>query len=185
MTEQEMIETLAKLQMLCVNYVERNTSLRIEDTRSFDRLIQSRHLVCTYGDAAKNLATNMFVFCQGSTYLVNMAKKLKIEILNSNIKDLRFGIEPQKKFSTKENEYFILLSKMQLDLQYKYYNKMTMPLDEVASLFEDIMSKEKMVELCEKGEFSNVSKTDDKWRVDLFEVANYVEDMSFSRYNTK
>ena len=40
MTEQEMIETLAKLQMLCVNYVERNTSLRIEDTRSFDRLIQ-------------------------------------------------------------------------------------------------------------------------------------------------
>ena len=185
MNEQEMVKTLAKLQILCVNAVEKSTGLRCRTCRDFDRIIQKNKLTCTYGEAAENLIKSMVAFCPDTIYLIRIAKKLKSNILNSKIRDFRFGLEPQKKFSEEEERLNCLLVSTQLNLQIAYTEKNKISIDEVVDVFGDFLHKEKLVELCENGELSNISKTDDGWYVDMFEVVDYIENISWSIYDTK
>jgi hypothetical protein len=68
-----------------------------------DRVLTNNKLTCTYHQAVENLKSNIKMYCK-SDYLLESVLKLEAEIEDSNISNLRFGLEPQKKFSDLEKE---------------------------------------------------------------------------------
>ena len=115
--EAKLVKKLAKLNILCVRYVERHTNLRCPTWRDVNRVITANKLTCKYGDAVNNLYKNIMKLCKNSEYLTGEIIKLKEEIEQSNIKELRFGVLPQKKFTERESELDEGLIKCQF-----YYN---------------------------------------------------------------
>lgn len=104
MNNKEIISQLVKLQILTIRWVERNTNLRCATHRDIERVITSNKLTCTYLEAVENLKSNIKKYCNTSSYLMEEVLKLEDIIKQSNIKDFRFGVEPQKKFINEEKE---------------------------------------------------------------------------------
>lgn len=103
MTNMEIVKKMAKLNILCARYSERHNIIKCKTWRDIDRLITGNKMTIKYKDAADVLCTNISKICGANEYLVKSALELKVEIYNSDIKDLRFGLEPQRKFSDEEN----------------------------------------------------------------------------------
>ena len=104
MTNMEIVKKMAKLNILCARYSERQNIIRCKTWRDIDRLITGNTLTIKYKDAADVLYNNISKICGANEYLVKSALELKAEIYNSDIKDLRFGLEPQRKFTDEENK---------------------------------------------------------------------------------
>lgn len=98
-----MVKQLVKLQMLTMRWVERNTNLTCSTHRDTERILTANKLTCTYLQAVDNLKNNILKYCDNN-YLTEEVLRLEISIKNSTIKDLRFGVEPQKKFTEEENK---------------------------------------------------------------------------------
>lgn len=109
-----LIKDLVKLQILCVRWVERNTFSQCKTHRDMDRIIMGNKLTCTYSTAVDNLYDNIKKYYIISEYILEEISKLKENIANSNIKDLRFGLEPQKMFSDLEKELYTEMIKRKL-----------------------------------------------------------------------
>lgn len=103
MDNKELIKQMVKLQVLCVRWVERNTNLQCKTFGDMDRILKGGKLTITYKDAVKNLRSNIEKHCKNE-YLLNSILELTTEINNSEISDLRFGFEPQRKFTNLEQE---------------------------------------------------------------------------------
>lgn len=104
MNNKDIVSKLVKLQILTIRWVERNTSLVCATQRDIERVITSNKLTCTYLEAIDNLKTNIKKYCNTSSYLIEEVLKLEEIIKQSDIVNLRFGIEPQKKFTEEEKE---------------------------------------------------------------------------------
>ena len=101
MNNKEIVKQLTKLQILTIRWVERHTNLKCSSYRSMERVLTANKLTCTYLDAINNLKSNIEEYCN-SDYLKSEVLNLENIIKESNIKDLRFGFEPQKKFTEEE-----------------------------------------------------------------------------------
>ena len=118
MNNKELVIKLVDLQVDLVKYVEKHTNLKCKTHRDFDRVITSNKLTCTYSLAVKNLYNNAVKFIPGyafNTELLDEIVKLKNEVENSELKDLRFGLEPQHKFSEEERELDTLMLQHKLN----------------------------------------------------------------------
>ena len=71
-------------------------------------------MTITYGESIKILEENIRKY-KGSNSLFKRAITLKEKILDSPIKDLRFGLEPQKRFTKIEHELDRLFTIKQLE----------------------------------------------------------------------
>ena len=113
MNNKELVIKLADLQIELVEYVEKHTNLRCLTQRDFHRILTNNKLTCTYGLATKNLYNNVVEFASSNLELLNEVEKLKSEVENSSIKDLRFGF-PQKNITEEERELHTLMLRHQL-----------------------------------------------------------------------
>ena len=166
MENKEIVRELVKLQMLCVRWVERNTNLKCYTHRDVDKILMGGKKTITYKDAAQNLKLNIEKYCKVSDYLMESILNLKIEIANSEINDLRFGLEPQRKFSSLENE---------LDLEFikrKFFmlNEMV-GIKDASELIG--VSETAIKQACQQDRLLNTRKLGKAWMVHIPECRAY------------
>lgn len=126
MNNKELVIKLVDLQVDLVKYVEKHTNLKCKTHRDFDRVITSNKLTCTYSLAVKNLYNNAVKFIPGYAFnaeLLDEIVKLKNEVENSELKGLRFGLEPQHKFSEEERELDTLMLQHKLNYFSRWNDK--------------------------------------------------------------
>lgn len=166
MKNKEMVKQLVKLQILCMRWVERNTTLTCATHRDMDSILTSNKLTCTYGDAVGNLKNNIIKFCRESNYLVEEVTKLQEEIMESDIKALRFGIEPQKKFTEEEKE----LDNYKLQRTFYMINEMV----GIKYIVEALKLTESQVkQACQQERLLNTKKLGKNWMVHIPECRTY------------
>lgn len=102
MNNKELVKQIVKLQVLTIRYVNRHTNLICKTHADAERVLTSNKLTCTYLQAVENLREIIIKHCKDSNYLMQSILKLKQDVLNSDIKDLRFGYNPQKRFTEEE-----------------------------------------------------------------------------------
>lgn len=165
MTNKEMVKQLVKLQVLTVRWVERNTSLRCPTHRDCERVLTSNKLTCTYGEAIKNLINNIKKYCK-SSYLIEEALKLEEAINSSEIKNLRFGIEPQRKFTDEEQELdtykikvFLYMINGMVDIKY------------MAKNYD--LTESAIKQACQQERLLNTRKVGKTWMVHIYECKAY------------
>jgi hypothetical protein len=168
--EIKLVKQLAKLNILCVRYVERHTNLICPTWRDVERVITANKLTCTYSYAVDNLYKNIKKLCKNSNYLMSEVIKLKEEIENSNIKELRFGLEPQKKFTELESELDMELTKYHL-----LYNSDTVEIKRVVELLDGKVTESAIKQACQQERLMNTKKVGNVWLVSLSECRNYWE----------
>ena len=104
MNNKELVKQMVKLQVLTIRYVSRHTNLICKYRNDAERILTKNKLTCTYLQGVENLKENMMKYCKNNSYLMQSVLELQEKILNSDIKDLRFGYNPQKRFTTEESE---------------------------------------------------------------------------------
>ena len=165
MTNKEMVERLAELQILLVRDVERNTKLRYKTDRDLNRIITKNKLVCTYKGGVNNLLETAKKFSKNESLIENI-EDLKEEILNSDIAELRFGLEPQRKFSDIESELDIALTLKQLNMSIR--------LQPIKEIVEELgINEETIKKACQSERLLNTKKVGRMWLVDVDEVKKY------------
>ena len=87
------------------NYVESTTNLICETTREFERILMKNKTHCTYEKGIENLCYWISVYASNNKELLTKARDLYIKIKDSDIKELRFGLEPQKRFTEEERQF--------------------------------------------------------------------------------
>lgn len=97
-----LVKELVKLQVLCSRWVERNTNLRCDSIGHLESILMGNKYTCTYLFAVESLKKNINKYCKNS-YLEEKVSELENKISSSKIKNLRFGISPQSKFTEEEN----------------------------------------------------------------------------------
>lgn len=171
MTEEiRLVKKLAKLNILGVRYAERHTHLVYSTWRDVECFITGGKPACTYEYAVNKLYENIIKLCKNSDYLVSETTKLKEEIENSTIKELRFGLEPRKKFTELENELDIELTKYHL-----LYNSDTVEIKRVAELLGGKVTESAIKQACQQERLMNTKKVGNVWLVSLSECRNYWE----------
>ena len=110
----KLVGDLAILNVGLIKEVEEKTRLRVHTYRDVDRIIMNGKMTITYGESIKILEENIRKY-KGSNSLFKRAITLKEKILDSPIKDLRFGLEPQKRFTKTEHELDRLFTVKQLE----------------------------------------------------------------------
>lgn len=166
MENKMLIKNLVKLQILCVRWVERHTSLLCKTHRDIDRIITANKLTCTYGVAAENLYTNIKKYCSNSNYLLEEILKLKDNINNSNIKDLRFGVEPQKQFTEEEKELDTEMVKRKLFMLTEMVG-----IKEAAEILG--LTETAIKQACQQERLLNTTKVGKSWLVHIPECRAY------------
>ena len=164
----ELVRKLTKLQILCMRYVERNTSLRCRSFRDMDRIITKNKLTCTYREAVENLQDNIKKYCNNSSYLTEEILNLKENMNNSSIKDLRFGIEPQKKFTEEENR----LDEEMLKRKFFMTNCMVKIKDAIKELNNKV-TETAIKQACQQERLLNTKKVGKTWMVHIPECRAY------------
>lgn len=166
MENKEIVKELVKLQILCMRWVERNTTLKCKTHRDMEKILTNNKLTCTYGEAVENLKTNITKLCNNSPYLLEEIIKLENEVNNSDIKSLRFGVEPQKKFTEEENE----LANYKLERTFFMINEMVGIKDaaEILGLTETAIKQ-----ACQQERLLNTTKVGKTWLVHLPECRFY------------
>ena len=166
MDNNDIVKELVRLQILCIRWVERKTTLKCLTQRDMDRVLTSNKLTCTYGLAIANLKSNIFKYCDNSTYLKESVIKLEEIINNHPIKDIRFGLEPQKKFTKEE---------VQLDI-YKLQQtlSLTTGMISIKNAAEIIGVPESTIkQACQQERLMNTIKISKTWIVNLNECKTY------------
>lgn len=111
----KLVEELVKLQLLCKEDVENNTNLKCITRRDLDRILMGSKMTISYNNAVNNLIKNIKLFTQNEK-LLNEALNLKYRIENSKIANLRFGLEPQRKFEKIEAELDSFMMRVRFQL---------------------------------------------------------------------
>lgn len=168
MTNTVLINELAKLQVLTKRYVERNSNLRCSTFRDMNRLIMNGKLTCTYSLAAETLYNNIKKYCNKSAYLLEKCTLLKESINNSDIKDLRFGLQPQRKFSKLENELDLAFEKR----QFFMLNEM-ISIKDMVDVLDNKVSETAIKQACQQERLMNTSKVGKAWLVHIPECRAY------------
>lgn len=163
-----LVRRLTKLHILCMRYVERNTSLKCKTFRDMDRIITGNKLTCTYGEAVENLQDNIKKYCNNSSYLTEEILRLKKDIENSNIRDLRFGVEPQRKFTKEEKE----LDDEMLKRKFFMTNCMVKIKDLVEAL-DNKVTETAVKQACQQERLLNTKKIGKSWMVHIPECRAY------------
>ena len=169
MTEEiRLVKQLAKLNILCVRYAERHKHLVYSTWRDVERFITGGKPACTYEYAVNKLYENANKLCKNSDYLVSETIKLKEEIENSTIKELRFGLEPRKKFTELENELNTELTKYHL-----LYNSDTVEIKKAAEILDCKVTESAIKQACQQERLMNTKKVGNVWLVSISECRNY------------
>lgn len=163
----DIVRKMVKLQVLCVRYVERNTTLKCKTHRDMDRIIMGAKLTCTYREAAENLYNNIKKYCSNSALLEEILK-LKESIDNSNIKDLRFGLEPQKKFTDEEKE----LDTEMLKIKFFMINGMV-GIKDIVEILGGVVTESAVKQACQQERLLNTTKIGKSWIVHIPECRAY------------
>lgn len=165
MNEKEMVKQLVKLQILTIRWIERNTNLKCSTHRDMDRVLTANKLTCTYSQAVYNLKSNIKKYSNNS-YLNEEIIKLEKAIMESNLKDLRFGVEPQKKFTKKEHE----LDTYKLQVTFFMINEMV----GIKYIVENLGIAETTVkQACQQERLLNTKKIGKNWMVHIPECRAY------------
>ncbi|MFT8349242.1 hypothetical protein [Clostridium saccharoperbutylacetonicum] len=166
MENKMLIKDIAKLQILCTKWVERHTSLKCKTFRDIERVITANKLTCTYGEAVENLYNNIKKYCNNSNYLVEEILKLKENMNNSDIKDLRFGVEPQKKFSDFEKE-------LDMEMIKRKFFMVTgiVSIKDAAEILG--LTETAIKQACQQERLLNTSKIGKSWMVHIPECRSY------------
>lgn len=169
MTEEiRLVKQLAKLNILCVRYAERHKHLVYSTWRDVEHFITGGKPACTYEYAVNKLYENANKLCKNSDYLVSETIKLKEEIENSTIKELRFGLEPSKKFTELENELDTELTKYHL-----LYNSDTVEIKKAAEILDCKVTESAIKQACQQERLMNTKKVGNVWLVSISECRNY------------
>lgn len=102
--EKQLIERLVKLQL------EVGKKLNVKTHGQLDKILTGKYFTVSYGEAIDNLIN----LATGKD--LEDAEKLKKEIMESDLKDLRFGEKTQKKFTEEEGELASFMLKVKMDL---------------------------------------------------------------------
>lgn len=165
MKDKEIVKQLVKLQILTARWVERHTNLRCATHRDLERILTSNKLTCTYATAVNNLKLNIEKYCD-SNYLYEEVIKLENIISTSDIKNLRFGIEPQKKFTEEEKK----LDDYKLQVLFFMLNEMV----EIKYLAKKLDLTESAVkQACQQERLMNTRKVGNTWLVHIPECRAY------------
>lgn len=165
MENKMLIKDLVKLQILCMRWVERNTSLKCNTHRDMDRIIMNEKLTCTYEEALENLKNNIKKYCKND-YLMESVLKLEDALKESDIVNLRFGLEPQKKFSDLEKE----LDTELLKRKFFMINEMV-GIKEAAEILG--LTETAIKQACQQERLLNTKKIGKSWMVHIPECRAY------------
>lgn len=165
MSSKELIAKMVKLQILCVRWLERHTALQFPTVGDIDNVLFAGRTYVNYQTAIKNLKTRIDKYCKNE-YLSGEIIKLSKEIENSSIKDLRFGLEPDKKFSEMEYE----LDKYEMMCRLFMSTSMV----GIKYIVENFGLTESAVkQACQQERLLNTTKIGRNWMVHIPECANY------------
>lgn len=160
-----LIKEMVKLQILCVRWVERNTNLQCATFGDIDRILKGGKYTITYNEAMKNLKTNIDKYCKNN-YLMESALKLEYDIKQSEISTLRFGLEPQRKFTELESELDTEILKRTLF--------MTTEMVGIKYIVENLGLTEGAVkQACQQERLLNTKKMGKNWMVHIPECRSY------------
>lgn len=160
------VKKMVKLQILCIRWTERTTNLECATHRDMDRVLMGGKTVINYKDAVKNLRLNIEKHCNSSDYLIESVLKLEQEINNSEISNLRFGLEPQRKFTELEVE----LNSEVLKITLFMLNEMV----GIKYVVENLGLTESAVkQACQQGRLLNTKKIGKNWMVHIPECRAY------------
>lgn len=162
----ELVKELVKLQVLCMRFVERNTNLSCATHRDLDRILTSNKMCVTYLEGATNLKENIFKYCNDNKYLTESIVDLEEKIKGSEIKNLRFGLEPQKKFTDVEKNLANYMIKRTLFM----LNEMV-GIKYITDNFD--LTEYQIKQACQQERLLNTRKVGKTWLVHIPEVLNY------------
>lgn len=166
MKNKEIVKELVKLQFLCIRWIERNNKLECKTQRDMERVLTGKKLTCTYLEAVRNLESYIMVYCNDSIFLMESILKLEGIIKESDIKDLRFGYEPQKKFTEEEKE----LANYKLERSFFMLNEMVA----IKYASEKLGITESAIkQACQQQRLLNTYKVGKTWVVHLPECKDY------------
>lgn len=94
--------------------------------------------------------------------------QLKENILDSKIQNLRFGIEPQLKFSEKEKNLDTELTRRQL-----YYTSNMVSIKDVVGIFNNSVTESAVKQACQQERLLNTKKIGKTWIVNIEECRAY------------
>jgi hypothetical protein len=165
MENKGLIKEMVKLQVLCVRWVEKNTNLKCSTLWDMDRILKGSKFTITYEEAVKNLRRNIEKYCKNE-YLLNAVLQLEDDINNSEIKNLRFGLEPQRNFSDLEKELNTEVLKRTLF--------MTNGMVGIKYIVENLGLTESAVkQACQQERLLNTKKIGNNWVVHIPECRAY------------
>lgn len=165
MNNKEIVKQLTKLQILTIRWIERHTNLKCSSYRSMEQVLTANKLTCTYLDAINNLKSNIEEYCN-SDYLKSEVLNLENIIKQSNIKDLRFGFEPQKKFTEEEKS----LDEFKIQCTLYMVNEMV----DIKYASQELGINESVIkQACQHDKLLNTRKIDESWMVHIPECRAY------------
>jgi len=162
----EMVHELGKLQILLIRWVERNTDLKCQTFGDMNVLIQGKHLTATYKEGVENLKFYMKNANPRPQQLIDSLIELETKINQSKLKDLRFGENPQRRFTEEEHEFQRILTLRQL------YMLNSMVTIKVASERLGI-SESTIKQACQQERLLNTKKIGTTWEVHMHECRAY------------
>ena len=119
----------------------------------------------TYGEAVHNLKMNIEKHCKND-YLIESVSKLKEDIANSDICDLKFGVEPKGGFSKLEN----MLDTEGLNRRFFMLNEMV----GIKYIVENLgLTDSAVKQACQQERLLNTKKIGNNWMVHIPECRAY------------
>lgn len=176
MENKKLIKEMAKLQVLCVRWIERNSKIEFETYGDLDRILLEGKFTVTYKEGVKNLKKNIENFCKNN-YLLEAVSKLEEDINNSEISSLRFGLEPRIKFTDLEKELDMEMLRRKLYM----INKMA----SIKFVAEHLRITESAIkQACQQERLLNTRKVSNTWEVHIPECIKYwnLEEKQGSEY---
>lgn len=162
---EELVKELSKLHILLIRDIERNTNKKFITHRDMERILQGSKLTITYSNAVENLVNAAKEYGKNNN-LVDQIISLKEKINSSEIKDLRFGTEPQKRFTELESKLDTIL----LQERFKMLTSM-LTIAEASEITGIPVTTIKTACLNER--LLNTRKSGRTWLVSLEEVKEY------------
>lgn len=162
---EKMVCDMVKFQFLLIREVERNTSLKCFTKADTDRVLKGGKMTITYGDAMENLKNNALKYSKND-YIRNSVIDLYSKIKNSDLKDFRFGVEPQKRFSDLEDELDYLIIRREL-----YMNTELVGIKAASELLE--LTESAIKQACQQERLLNTKKIGKTWVVHIPECRAY------------
>lgn len=165
MKSEDIVKRLVELQVYTMRWVERNTELRCFDSRGMERLITKNKLTCTYLYAAETLVETIKTYCK-SDYLLEEAIKLLDIVKISDIREHRFGYNPQNRFNEEEDRLDNIKTIKAIQM-IGYLNS----IKDVAKELK--LPESRIKQACQQERLLNTKKVGKTWLVDKKECEKY------------